>query len=182
MLRWFIGSSLKYRFIVMAFAGGLMFFGVLQLANTNVDVFPEFAPPRVEIQTPALGLSATEVESLVTIPLEQTMAGIPGLDELRSNSVEQLSSILLIFDRGTDLLEARQLVNERLLVVGPTLPTWAAPPVMIQPLSSTEPCDEDRSYKQRSERRHDRHVDGFVLDDPHPPAPGRGCRQRSDLG
>ena len=73
-----------------------MFFGVLQLAGTNVDVFPEFAPPRVEIQTPALGLSATEVESLVTIPLEQTMAGIPGLDELRSNSVEQLSSILLI--------------------------------------------------------------------------------------
>ena len=137
MLRWFVGSSLKYRFVVMAFAGGLMFFGVLQLAGTSVDVFPEFAPPRVEIQTPALGLSATEVESLVTIPLEQTMAGIPGLDELRSNSVEQLSSILLIFDRGTDLLEARQLVNERLLVVGPTLPTWAAPPVMIQPLSST---------------------------------------------
>lgn len=137
MLRWFVGSSLKYRFIVMAFASGLMFFGVQQLADTQVDVFPEFAPPRVEIQTPALGLSATEVESLVTIPLEQTMAGIPGLDEIRSNSVEQLSSILLIFDRGTDLLDARQLVNERLLVVGPTLPTWASPPVMIQPLSST---------------------------------------------
>lgn len=137
MLRWFIGSSLKYRFVVMALASGLMFFGVQQLADTQVDVFPEFAPPRVEVQTPALGLSATEVESLVTIPLEQTLAGIPGLTEIRSNSVEQLSSILLIFERGTDLLDARQLVNERIATVGPTLPTWASPPVMIQPLSST---------------------------------------------
>ena len=100
MLRWFIGSSLRYRFIVMALASGLMFFGLQQLADTQVDVFPEFAPPRVEVQTPALGLSATEVESLVTIPLEQSLAGIPGLTEIRSNSVEQLSSILLIFERG----------------------------------------------------------------------------------
>jgi len=137
MLRWFVGSSLKYRFVVMALASGLMFFGVQQLADTQVDVFPEFAPPRVEVQTPALGLSATEVESLVTIPLEQSLAGIPGLTEIRSSSVEQLSSILLIFERGTDLLDARQLVNERIATIGPTLPTWASPPVMIQPLSST---------------------------------------------
>lgn len=137
MLRWIVGSSLKYRFIVMTFASGLMFFGVQQLQNTQIDVFPEFAPPRVEVQTPSLGLSASEVEALVTIPLEQSLAGIPGLDEIRSNSVEQLSSILMIFERGTDLLDARQLVNERIAVVGPTLPTWASPPVLIQPLSST---------------------------------------------
>ena len=137
MLRRVVGSSLKYRYIVMALAAGLMFFGVQQLAHTQVDVFPEFAPPRVEVQTPSLGLSATEVESLVTIPLEQGLAGIPGIDEIRSSSVEQLSSILLIFERGTDLLDARQLVNERLAVIGPTLPTWASPPFMIQPLSST---------------------------------------------
>lgn len=137
MLRWVVGSSLRYRFIVMSFAAGLMFFGVQQLQDTQIDVFPEFAPPRVEVQTPSLGLSASEVESLVTIPLEQSLAGIPGLDEIRSNSVEQLSSILLIFERGTDLLDARQLVDERISVVGPTLPTWASPPVMIQPLSST---------------------------------------------
>ena len=91
MLKWVIGSSLKYRFLVMAVAGGLMFFGAQQLRHTQVDVFPEFAPPRVEIQTPSLGLSATEVESLVTIPLEQSLAGVPGLDELRSTSVEGLS-------------------------------------------------------------------------------------------
>jgi CzcA family heavy metal efflux pump len=137
MLKWVIGSSLKYRFLVMAFASGLMFFGVQQLRHTPIDVFPEFAPPRVEVQTPSLGLSATEVEALVTIPLEQSLAGIPGLDELRSTSVEGLSSVLLIFDRGTDLLTARQLVSERIGVIAPTLPTWASPPFMIQPLSST---------------------------------------------
>jgi len=137
MLKWIIGSSLKYRYLVVALAAGLMFFGFQQLRHTQVDVFPEFAPPRVEVQTPSLGLSATEVESLVTIPLEQSLAGIPGLDELRSKSVEGLSSILLIFDRGTDLLTARQLVSERIAVIAPTLPTWASPPFMIQPLSST---------------------------------------------
>ena len=102
-----------------------------------VDVFPEFAPPRVEIQTLALGLSATEVESLVTVPLEQALNGIEGLDTIRSKSVEQLSQIELIFDPGADLLTARQLVAERIAAVSPTLPTWAAPPVMIQPLSAT---------------------------------------------
>lgn len=137
MLRWIIGSSLKYRFLVIAFAGGLMFFGIQQLRHSQVDVFPEFAPPRVEVQTPSLGLSATEVESLVTIPLEQSLAGIPGLAELRSTSVEGLSSVLLIFDRGSDLLTARQLVSERIAIVAPTLPTWSSPPFMIQPLSST---------------------------------------------
>ncbi|MDH5373705.1 MAG: efflux RND transporter permease subunit, partial [Acidimicrobiia bacterium] len=137
MLRWVVGSSLRYRFIVMAFASGLMFFGVQQLQDAQLDVFPEFAPPKVEVQTPSLGLSASEVESLVTIPLEQSLAGIPGLDEIRSNSVEQLSSILMIFERGTNLLDARQLVAERVAIVGPTLPTWASPPVLIQPLSST---------------------------------------------
>ncbi len=137
MLKWIVGSSLKYRFLIVALAAGLMAFGVQQLSHTQVDVFPEFAPPRVEIQTPSLGLSAGEVESLVTVPLEQSLAGIPGLDELRSTSVEGLSSILLIFDRGTDLLTARQLVSERIAIVAPTLPTWSSPPFMIQPLSST---------------------------------------------
>lgn len=137
MLRWVIGSSLKFRFIVVALAGGLMFFGIQQLSGSQIDVFPEFAPPRVEVQTPSLGLSATEVEALVTIPLEQSLAGLPDLETIRSRSVEGLSSILLIFERGTDLLTARQLTNERIATVGPSLPTWASPPVMIQPLSAT---------------------------------------------
>jgi Cu/Ag efflux pump CusA len=137
MLRWLVGSSLKFRFIVVAAAAGLMFFGVQQLQHTRVDVFPEFAPPKVEIQTPSLGLSASEVESLVTIPLEQTLAGVPGLDVIRSKSLEQLSSIEMIFEPGTDLLSARQLVSERIAIIAPQLPTWASPPFMIQPLSAT---------------------------------------------
>jgi CzcA family heavy metal efflux pump len=137
MLRWIVGSSLRFRYIVAAAAAGLLFFGVQQLRHMPVDVFPEFAPPRVEIQTLALGLSGTEVESLVTIPLEQALNGVPELDVIRSKSVEQLSQIELLFERGADLLTARQLVAERIATVSPTLPRWAAPPVIIQPLSAT---------------------------------------------
>ena len=115
----------------------MMLLGFVQLQKMPVDAFPEFAPPRVEIQTPCLGLSATEVEALVTVPLEDTLQGLPGLDTLRSKSVPQLSSIELRFKPGTDLIRARQLVSERMETVTPTLPTWAAPPFMIQPLSST---------------------------------------------
>ncbi len=137
MLRWIVGSSLRFRYLIAAAAAALIFFGVQQLRGMPVDVFPEFAPPRVEIQTLALGLSAEEVESLVTVPLEQTLSGVPGLDVIRSKSVEQLSQIEMIFKQGEDLLTARQLVAERIAAVSPTLPTWAAPPVMIQPLSAT---------------------------------------------
>jgi CzcA family heavy metal efflux pump len=137
MMRWIIGSSLKFRFLVVAVAAAMVFLGVGQLGQLPVDVFPEFAPPRVEVQTACVGLSASEVEALVTTPMEETFNGLPGLDVLRSKSVEQLSSIELIFERGTDLIQARQLVQERLATVVPTLPTWAAPPVMIQPLSAT---------------------------------------------
>src|SRR3989304_3567508 len=116
MMRWIVGSSLRFRYGGAAAAAGLMFFGVQQMRGMPVDVFPEFAPPRVEIQTLALGLSATEVESLITVPLEQ---------------------IELIFRRGGAPPPARQLAAERVAAVSPTLPTWAAPPVMIQPLSAT---------------------------------------------
>jgi CzcA family heavy metal efflux pump len=137
VLRWIVGSSLKFRYIIAASAAALIFFGVQQLQGAPVDVFPEFAPPRVEVQTPSLGLSASEVEELVTIPLEHALNGVPNLDVIRSKSVEQLSSIELIFKPGTDLLTARQLVAERIATVTPTLPSWSSPPFMIQPLSAT---------------------------------------------
>jgi CzcA family heavy metal efflux pump len=137
MMRWIVGSSLRFRYIVVALAAGMMALGVVQLRNIPVDVFPEFAPPRVQIQTACLGLSAADVEELVTVPIEQSLNGIPGLDVMRSQSVPQLSSIELIFKLGTDLLQARQLAQERISTVLPTLPTWAAPPVMLQPLSAT---------------------------------------------
>lgn len=136
-MRWIVGSSLKFRFIVVALAAALMFIGVQRMDDTAVDVFPEFAPPKVEVHTVAIGLAPTQVEELITVPLEHSFNGIPGVNTVRSRSVEQLSQIVLLFDQGTDLLEARQLVAERIAAITPTLPTWAAPPVMLQPLSAT---------------------------------------------
>ncbi len=137
MMRWIVGSSLKFRFLVIAIALGLMYFGIGRLQKMPVDVFPEFAPPMVEIQTISLGLSQEEVESLVTIPLEQVLAGVPGMEVMRSKSVPDLSAIKMYFKPGTDLLLARQMVNERIVTVIPTLPSWASPPVMLPPLSAT---------------------------------------------
>jgi len=105
-----------------------------------VDVFPEFSPPIVEVQTPCLGLSPEEVEALITIPMEQSLNGIPGLDIMRSKSVEQLSSVKMIFKSGTDILKARQIVQERVSLITPSIPTWAAPPVILPPLSATSRC------------------------------------------
>ena len=136
-MRWIVQTSLRYRYLVVFLAVVLMIVGIGQIRNSAVDVFPEFAPPKVEVQTLSTGLSASAVEELVTVPLEQALYGVPGLDVMRSRSVPDLSDIVLIFKPGTDLILARQLVNERLQAVYPTLPTWAAPPVMIQPLSST---------------------------------------------
>ncbi len=91
----------------------------------------------MEIQTIALGNSSNEVEELITIPIEEQLNGLEGLEELRSKSVSQLSSIELIFERGTDEVRARQLVQERIAQVTPTLPSWASPPWMMPPLSAT---------------------------------------------
>ena len=137
ILRVLVAASLRFRFLVVFLCITLVWFGVSRINTMPVDVFPEFAPPQVEIQTPCLGLSSTEVEEFVTLPLEEVLSGTPGLDVMRSKSVEQLSSIKLIFEPGTDLMEARQLVQERLALAIPSLPTWASPPVMLPPLSST---------------------------------------------
>ena len=77
-MNWIVRSSLKFRYIVIAIGIAMMYFGYGQLRNSKVDVFPEFAPPMVEIQTPSLGLSPTEVEAQVTIPLEEALSGVAG--------------------------------------------------------------------------------------------------------
>jgi CzcA family heavy metal efflux pump len=137
MMRWIIRNSLRFRYLVVAGAIAMMVFGVSATRSMPVDVFPEFAPPRVQIQIACLGLSASEVEALVTTPMEQAFNGIDGLDVMRSKSAPQLSYLELIFKLGTDTMHARQLVQERLAEVQNTLPTWAAPPVLMQPLSAT---------------------------------------------
>jgi CzcA family heavy metal efflux pump len=134
---WIVGTSLSYRFVVVAAGALLMAFGIAILPSTRVDAFPEFAPPRVVIQTACLGLSTADVEALVTVPLEQAFNGVDGLDAMRSRSVPQLSAIELIFDSDVDLLHARELVQERMTAVSVLLPTWAAPPVMLAPVSAT---------------------------------------------
>ncbi|MCW2723703.1 MAG: acriflavin resistance protein [Frankiales bacterium] len=134
---WIVGSSLRFRYLVLALACGMLTLGTGALPAMRVDVFPEFAPPRVEVQTACLGLSTSDVESLVTVPLEQALNGVADLETMRSKSVPQLSSIQILFKQGTDLLTARQLVQERLDSVVTSLPTWAAPPLMLPPVSTT---------------------------------------------
>jgi CzcA family heavy metal efflux pump len=136
-MRWIVSRSLRFRWLVLLAAAGMMAYGIAQIPDSKVDVFPEFAPPQVEIQTIALGNSSNEVEELITVPIEEQLNGIEGLDVMRSKSVSQLSSIRLIFKRGTDELRARQLVTERVSQVAPTLPTWASPPWIMPPLSAT---------------------------------------------
>jgi Cu/Ag efflux pump CusA len=137
MIRRIVGSSLRYRGIVLAAAAAVMVVGVVQLREMPKDVLPEFGQPTVEVQTEALGLSAPEVEQLITVPLEQDLLnGVAFLDTIRSKSVPGLSSIELVFESGTPLARARQVVNERLTQAA-GIPNVAKPPQMIQPLSST---------------------------------------------
>src|SRR3954468_8328363 len=137
LMRWAVSSSLRFRYLVVALGALTMAVGILSLPSNRVDAFPEFAPPRVVVQTACLGLSTSDVEQLVTVPLEQAFNGVDGLDVLRSKSVPQLSSVELIFKQDVDLLHARQLVAERMSSVANTLPTWAAPRVMLAPVSAT---------------------------------------------
>src|SRR6476646_10326333 len=94
LMRWIIGSSLQFRFLVVAGAVAMMLFGVAALPSMRVDVFPEFAPPRVVIQTACVGLSTSDVEQLVTVPLEQGLNGIKGLEDMRSRRSEEHTSEL----------------------------------------------------------------------------------------
>src|ERR687895_283259 len=91
-MRWIVGRSLRYRWLAVFGAAVLLVFGFLQTRDADTDVFPEFAPPIIEVQTLATGNSSTEVEELITIPIEDALSGIEGVDEMRSYSVEQVSS------------------------------------------------------------------------------------------
>ncbi len=136
-MRWIIETSMKLRFLVVVFAAVLLVFGIVQLRSMPVDIYPEFDPPLVEIQTEALGLSAAEMEALLTVPLEADLLnGVAWLDQIYSESVAGMSSILLVFEPGTDPIRARQMVQERLTQTF-ALPNVSSPPTMLQPLSTT---------------------------------------------
>jgi Cu/Ag efflux pump CusA len=135
-MRRIIEASLRFRLLVIGIAAAVVAVGVTQLRHAPTDVLPEFTPPYVEVQTEALGLSAEEVEQLVTVPLEADLLnGTAGVSVLRSESVPGESSIVLLFDPGTDIMDARQLVQEQLTQAHAN-PNVSKPPQMIQPLSS----------------------------------------------
>ena len=134
-MRALVKLCLEQRWVVVGLTLLLLALAVRGLRDARFDAFPEFAPPRVEIQTEAPGLSSEEVEALVTTPLEAALAGTPGLTAIRSKSALGLSSIVLLFPNGAELLQARALVQER--VTRTTLPTLARAPVLLSPLSST---------------------------------------------
>src|SRR6266511_1880159 len=135
-MRWIVGSSLRFGRLVVALAIGLLVFGVAQLRSAPVDTYPEFTPPSVEIQTEALGLSAAEMEQLITVPLEaDLLSGVAWLQTIHSQSIPGLSSIHLVFEPGTNLLKARQLVQERLNQPA-AIPSVSKAPTMLPPTSS----------------------------------------------
>ena len=135
-MRSLLSTVLRLRVIVAVAAVLFIVVGAWSMRTTPVDVFPEFAPPRIEIQTEAPGLSTVEVEGLVSVPIENALVGVTGVKTLRSKSVLGLSSVLLIFREGTDLLAARALVQERLARAAAQLPAAVRPPVILAPLSS----------------------------------------------
>ena len=138
MMRRIIASSMKFRRLVIAIAAGSVVFGLVQLRQQPVDQLPEFGPTMVEVRTEALGLSAIEVEQLITVPLEQDLLnGVAFVDEIHSESLPGLSSVVMTFEPGTPLLDARQVVQEKVAEAAVALPGVSAPPQMLQPYSST---------------------------------------------
>lgn len=135
-MNWIVTTALRFRALMLALAITLIVVGVRSADQIPLDVFPEFAPPVVEIQTEAPGISTEEVEALITVPIENSLSGIPYVEAIRSKSVLGLSSVKMIFKRGTDLITARQLVNERLAQAVPNLPQVSSSPVILPPLSS----------------------------------------------
>ncbi len=136
MTRWFLDSSLKFSRLVLALAIAVLAIGVTALRSASVDVYPEFRQPTVEVQAEALGLSAVEVEQLITVPLEQDLLnGVPWVERITSRSIPGLSSVEMVFEEGTDLYRARQVVQER-MTQAHALPGVGTPPVVIQPRAS----------------------------------------------
>src|SRR3954469_8590464 len=137
MIRSLISAAVWFRVLVVLAGACLLVGGIFAMSKAPVDLLPEFSAPTVEIQTESLGLSAQEVEQLITVPMEQDLlSGILGVNTIRSHSTPGVSTIELVFDRGTNLLDDRELVQER-VSQAVALPNVSRPPVMLEPVSST---------------------------------------------
>src|SRR6202522_3424368 len=136
MLAAIVRASLRNPGIVTALACLIAALGLAALVAARFDVFPDFAPPHVLLQTEAPGLDATQVEALVTRPLEQLLAGTENVATVRSTSSQGLSAIQVVFDRGGDPYRQRQVVTERLAEFAGQLPQGVGAP-LLSPLSSS---------------------------------------------
>jgi CzcA family heavy metal efflux pump len=137
MLSAIVRFSIRFRGIAISLACALLGYGIFSLSHVPYDVFPEFAPPEVSIQTEAPGLSPEEVEVLVTQAIENAINGVAGIETLRSRSIQGLSVITVVFRSGSDIYRDRQAVTERLSTVASELPTGVQPPLMTPLTSST---------------------------------------------
>lgn len=132
-----VAFSLRHVGVVVALALVLVGYGAYSLASAKYDVFPEFAPPQVAIQTEAPGLAPEQVEVLVTQPIENAINGVPGIDALRSSSIQGLSIITVTFQPGSDIYRNRQVITERLSNLGGQLPNGVQAPGLSPLTSST---------------------------------------------
>ena len=131
-----IATAIKFRGVLLALSLLLLGYGALSVTQARYDVFPEFAPPQVGIQTEAPGLTSEEIEALVTQTLENAISGVSGIRSLRSSSIQGLSVVTVTFDPGTDIYLDREVVAERLAFAAAQLPTGVKPPVLT-PLTSS---------------------------------------------
>jgi CzcA family heavy metal efflux pump len=132
-----IRFAIRFRGIVMALSVLFLGYGIYELKDATYDVVPEFAPPQVGIQTEAVGLTPEQVEVLVTRPIENAINGVPGVQTLRSTSIQGLSVVTVFFDPASDIYRDRQVVAERLAAAAQQLPQGLQPPVVTPLTSST---------------------------------------------
>lgn len=134
MLERIIYSSIQHRWIVLLIVLGLMILGIYNFGKLPIDAVPDITNVQIQINTEAKGYSPLEVEQRVTFPIETTLAGIPKLDYTRSISRYGLSQITVVFDDGTDIYFARQLLAERLGQIKGILPQGIEP--IMGPIST----------------------------------------------
>ena len=130
-----IEFSLKYKLLVIIVAIAVTILGWQTFQSAPIDVYPDINPPRITVLTEAHGWSPEEMETLVTLPIESTMNGIPYVDRVRSSSAIGLSLVFVEFAWGTDIFLARQMVSERLQLIASNLPSGVDAPIIL-PTSS----------------------------------------------
>ncbi len=136
MLAGIVRFSVRFRGVIVGLAALMLAYGYYELPKAGLDIFPEFSPKQVIIQTESPGLSSEEVELLVTQPIENAVTGLIGLSYVRSESIQGLSVVTVVFNDNTDPYRNRQQVTERLADIANRLPPGIGPPVAV-PLASS---------------------------------------------